>query len=94
MKKKNNGKHKPFLHVIVIQSTFNIFLQPLSNAQIIKHCHMFTNWQNHAPFAAVAFIPLLNGKIGYKVINKQVFIQILIVNTVFYLHDNIRLKNK
>ena len=30
-------------------------------------------------------------KIGYKVINKQVIIQILIVNTAFYIYGNIRL---
>ena len=31
-------------------------------------------------------------KIGNKVINKQVIIQILIVNTAFYIYGNIRLK--
>ena len=40
----------------------------------------------------VAFIPLLNGKFRYKVINKQIIIQILIVNTAFYIYGNMRLK--
>ena len=31
-------------------------------------------------------------KIGYYVINKQVIIQILIVNTAFYIYDNMKLK--
>ena len=31
-------------------------------------------------------------KIEYKVINKQVIVQILIVNTAFYIYGNIRLK--
>ena len=31
-------------------------------------------------------------KFGYKVINKQVIIQMLIVNTAFYIYDDIRLK--
>ena len=31
-------------------------------------------------------------KIEYKVINKQMIVQILIVNTAFYIYGNIRLK--
>ena len=31
-------------------------------------------------------------KIGYKVINKQIIIQSLIVNTAFYIYGNMRLK--
>ena len=30
--------------------------------------------------------------VGYKVINKQMIVHILIVNTAFYIHGNIRLK--
>ena len=37
-------------------------MQPLSNVQIMQNRHLFTNWQKHIPFAAVAFIPLLSGK--------------------------------
>ena len=44
----------------------SIFLQPLSNAQIITHRHLFTNWPKHILFAAVAFIPLLIGKLDIK----------------------------
>ena len=64
MKKKNNEKHKQFLHVIMIQSNF--FLQPLSSDQIIKYCYLYTNWPKLIPFVAVAFIPLLNGKLDVK----------------------------
>ena len=51
---------------------------------------MFTNWQKHIPFAALTFIPLFNGKLDI-VINKQVIIQIVIVNIAFYVYRNIRL---
>ena len=84
MKKKNNGKHKQFLHVIMIKSIFfflNIFFQPLSNVQIITYrlFHKLANtFPLHTPF---------EWKIGYKVI-----IDILNVNTAFYIYGNIRFK--
>ena len=44
----------------------NIFLQHMSNVQISKYRYFFTNWPKHIPFAAVAFIPLLTGKLDIK----------------------------
>ena len=44
------------------------------------------------PFRGRGFHTPVEWKIGYKVINKQVIIQILIVNTAFYIYGNIRLK--
>ena len=43
------------------------------------------------PFRGHGFHTPVEWTIGYKVINKQVIIQILIVNTAFYIYDNIRL---
>ena len=43
-------------------------------------------------FRGHGFHTSVEWKIGYKVINKQVIIQILIVNTAFYICDDIRLK--
>ena len=42
------------------------------------------------PFRGRGFHTPVEWKIGYKVINKQVIIQILIVNTAFYIYGNIR----
>ena len=50
------------------------------------------NWPKYITFAAVAFHIPVEWKNRYKVINKQVTIQILIVNTSFYRFGNIRLK--
>ena len=44
------------------------------------------------PFHGRGFHTHVEWKIEYKVKNKQVIIQILIVNTAFYLYCNIRLK--
>ena len=43
------------------------------------------------PFRGRGFHTPVEWKIGYKVINKQVIIQILIVNTAFYIYGIIRL---
>ena len=43
------------------------------------------------PFHRHGFHTPVEWKIGYKVINKHVIIQILIVNTAFYIYGNIRL---
>ena len=66
-----------------------IFLQPLSSVQIIKcHC-FFTNCPN---LSFCGFHTPVEWKIIYKVMNKRVIIQIIIVNTVVYIYGNIRLK--
>ena len=44
------------------------------------------------PFRDRGFHTPVQWKIEYKVINKQVIVQILIVNTAFYIYGNIRLK--
>ena len=44
------------------------------------------------PFRGRGFHTPVEWKIEYKVINKQVIVQILIVNTTFYIYGNIRLK--
>ena len=44
------------------------------------------------PFRGRGFHTPVEWKIGYKVINKQMIVQILIVNTVVYIYGNIRLK--
>ena len=41
-------------------------VQPLSNVQIINYRHSFTNWPKLIPFAAMAFISLLNGNLDIK----------------------------
>ena len=44
------------------------------------------------PFRGRGFHTTLEWKIGFKVINKQTIVQILIVNTAFYISGNMRLK--
>ena len=44
------------------------------------------------PFRGRGFHTPVELKIGYKLINKQLIIQILIVNTAFNIYGNIRLK--
>ena len=44
------------------------------------------------PFRGRGFHTPVEWKIGYKVINKRIIIQTLIVNTSFYIYGNIRLK--
>ena len=44
------------------------------------------------PFRGRGFHTPVEWKIGYKVINKQMIVQLLIVNTAFYIYGNIRLK--
>ena len=65
-KRRKVGYINSFCMLYWLKFISDIFLQPLSNAQIIKHRHLFTNWPKHIPFVAVAFIPLLNGKLDIK----------------------------
>ena len=44
------------------------------------------------PFRGRGFHTPVEGKTGYKVINKQTIVQILIANTAFYISGNIRVK--
>ena len=57
--------------------------------QVMHGGHLFSSYlgtsQNEATGSAVP-------RIGYKVINKQVMVQMLIANTAFYIYDTIILK--
>ena len=64
----------------------------MSNALIIQYRHLFTKMAKIYPFRGRGFHTAVELKIGYKVINKQLIIQILIVNTAFNIYGNIRLK--
>ena len=44
------------------------------------------------PFRGLGSHTSFEWKIGFKVINKQTIVQILIVNTAFYIYGNMRLK--
>ena len=45
------------------------------------------------PFHGCGFHTPVEWKIGYYVIKKQIIIQILILNTAFYIYGNMRLKD-
>ena len=62
------GNVKQFLHVIMIQSNFKYFLQPLSNAQIIKYRHFVHKLTKTYPFCVRGFHTPVEWKIDYKVI--------------------------
>ena len=92
MKKKNYGKHKQFLHVIMIQSYFEY---------LFANSDQYSDYKISPFVHKMAKIYILRGrgfhtpvvwKIGYYVIKRQVIIQILIVNTTFYVYDKMKLK--
>ena len=92
MKKKNNGKHKQFLHVMMIQSNFKCLFATsvkCSDYAISPFVHKLAKTY---PFCGRGFHTPVEWKMGYKVKNKQAIIQILILNTAFYIYGNIRLK--
>ena len=92
MKKKNNGKQKKFLHVIMIQSNFKYLFSnsvKCSDCKISPFLHKLAKTYS---YCGPGFHTPCEWKIGCKIINKQVIIQILIMNTVFYIYGNIRLK--
>ena len=90
MEKKNNGKHKQFLHVIMLQSKFKYLFA--TKCLDYKISPFFNKLAETYSFHGHGFHTPVGWKMGYKVINKQVTIQILIVNTAFYIYGNIRLK--
>ena len=53
---------------------------------------MFTKLGKTYPFRGLGFHTPVEWKIGYKVITKQMIVQILIVNTALYIYGNIRVK--
>ena len=91
MKKKNNGKHKQFLPVIAIQSNFKYLLTTSVKCSDYKTSFVHKLAKTYL-FRGRGFHIPVEWEIGYKVINKRVIIQILIVNTAFYVYGNIRLK--
>ena len=76
----------------VIQSKFKyLFVTSVkcSDYKTLQFVHKLTKTY---PFRGRGFHTPVEWEIGYKVINKQVIIQILIVNVAFYIYSNIRLK--
>ena len=92
MKKKNSGKHKQFLHVIMIQSNLKYRFATSVKCSDYKTSPFVHKLAKTYPFRGRGFHTPVEWKIGYKVRNKQVIIQILIVNIAFYIYGNIRLK--
>ena len=88
MKKKNNGKHKQFLHVIMIQSNSKYLFATSVKCSDYKTSPFYHKLAETYPFRGRGFHTPVEWKIGYKVINKQVIIQILILNTAFYIYGN------
>ena len=89
--KKNNWKYKQFLHIIMIQSNFKYLFATSIKCSDHKISPFILKMVKIYPFRGRGFHTPVEWKIGYKVINKQVIIQILIVNTAFYIYGNIRL---
>ena len=92
MKKKNYGKHKQFLHVIMIQSYFEYLFANSDQYSDYKISPFVHEMAKIYIFRGRGFHTPVGWKIGYYVINKQVIVQILIVNTAFYIYDNMKLK--
>ena len=92
MKKKNNGKHKQFLHIIVIQINFKYLLATSVKCSDYKTLPFVHKLAKTYPFRGRGFHTSVEWKTGYKVRIKQVIIQILIVNTAFYVYGNKGLK--
>ena len=92
MKKKNNGKYKQFLHIIMIQNNFKYLFATSVNCSDHNISPFIHKMDKIYPFRSRGFHTPVEWKIGYKVINKQTSVHILIVNTAFYIYSNIRVK--
>ena len=92
MKKKNNGKYKQFLHIVMIQNNFKYLFATSVNCSDHKISPFIHKMDKIYPFRGRGFHTPVEWKIGYKVIIKQTSVQILIVNTAFYIYGNIRVK--
>ena len=57
-----------------------------------KYRHFFHKLAKSYPFRDRGFHTPVECKIGYKVTNIEVVMQIIIVNTAFYIYENIKLK--
>ena len=92
MKKKNNGQYKQFLHIIMIQNNFKYLFATSVKCSDLKISPFIHKMTKIDPFRGRGFHTSVKWKIGFKTINKQTIVQILIVNTVFCMYCNIRLK--
>ena len=87
MKKKNNGKHKHFLHALMIQSNSKYLFATSVKCSYYKIPPFFHRLAKTYPFRSHGFHTPVEWKIGHKVI-----IQIIIVNAEFYIYGNKRSK--
>ena len=92
MKKKNNWKLKQFLDIIMIQNGLKFLFAASVKCSEHKITPFIHKVAKIYPFRGRGFHTPVEWKIGYKVINKQTIVQILIVNTVFYIYSNKRVK--
>ena len=92
MIKKNNREYKQFLHIIMIQNNFKYLFATSINCSDHNISPFIHNMDKIYPFRGRGFHTPVEWKIGYKVINKQTSVQILIVNTASYIYSNIRVK--
>ena len=68
MKNKNNGKHKQFLHVIMIQSSFKyLFVTSVKCSDYKLSPFFFLKLAKTYPFHGLGFHTPVASKIGYKV---------------------------
>ena len=89
-KKKKSGIYKQFLHVIITHSNFKYLFATSVKCSDYKLSPFVYKLAKTYPFRDRGFHTPVEWKIEYKVINKQVIVQILIVNTAFYIYGNIR----
>ena len=92
MKKKNNGKYKQFLHIIMIQNNFKYLFATSVKCFDHKISLFIHKMAKIYPFHSRGFHTPVEWKIGYKVINKKTIKQILILNLAFYIYGNIIVK--
>ena len=71
MKKKNYGKHKQFLHVIMIQSCFKYLFATSVKYSDFKISPFVHKMAKIYPFHGRGFHTPVEWKIGYYVINKN-----------------------
>ena len=90
-KRRKNGIHKQILHVtcIMIQSNWKYLFTTVVKCSDYTNSLLSHKMAKTYPFCGCCFHTLVEWKIRCKVINKQLIIQILMVNIAFYMHDNI-----
>ena len=76
----------------MIQSYFKYFFTTSVKCSDYKTSPFVHKLAKTYPFRDRGFHTPVECKIGYKIINKRVIIQILFVNIAFYIYGNIRLK--